>query len=79
MDNRPHTGDGMKGHSQKMAGGTHKGPYYLGHEWGVSDILVTEREEMGGVASERVRGYWGMGIRIRQGAQVYGNRTGYDR
>lgn len=51
----------MMGHSQKMAGGTHKGLFYLGHEWGVSDILVTETEEVGGVMSERVRGYWGMG------------------
>lgn len=31
--------------------------FYLEHGWGVSDILVTRREEVGRVTSERVTGY----------------------
>lgn len=60
--------------------GTQRSAFYLGREWGVSDILVTRREVVERVTSERVTGYWGRvkqhgkGIRIRQGAKVYENR-----
>lgn len=39
--------------------GAQRSVFYLGHGWGVSDILVTRREVVERVTSERVTGYWG--------------------